>query len=156
MRMKKKIICIVLIALLIIGAAVLIIVKQHNSGAGKNGDGTQQTADEANFDFEYSDRLCGVPAMDYTSNSSTIEVTYGDAGFARKTLGVTDNSDKRNDLTEEDHQVINGYDVTLKGKDGKYYLATWTYNSFAYTISISSSRDGADPDEMKDYIESTR
>ena len=154
--MKKKIICAVLIALLVISAAVLIIVKQRNN-AGKSADGSPgAAAEEANFDFEYSDRLCGVPVTDETSNSSTIEISYGDAGFSRKTLGVTDNSDRRNDLTESEEQEIGGYNVTLRGKDGKYYLATWTYNSFAYTISINSSEAGADINEMTDYILSTR
>ena len=148
---KKKVLCAVLIALLVIGAAVLIIVKQHG-----NKSGGEQAAEAANFEFEYSDRLCGVPVTEYTSNSSTIEVTYGDAGFARKTLGVTDNSDSRSDLTEVTNDTINGYEVTFKGKDGSIYLATWTYNSFAYTISISDTLEGADINEMTEYIESTR
>ena len=146
--MKKKILCIVLIAALIIGAGVLIAVKSKSS----KGEVTQEAA----FDIEYSDRLDGVPATDTSSNSSSIEVTYGDAGFTRKTLGVADNSDKRPDLKEESEQAVGEYNVTFLGKNGKIYVAKWTYNSFAYTISINDSRDGVDVDEMIDYIKSTR
>ena len=146
--MKKKILCIVLIALLIIGAGVLIAVKNKSS----KGEATQEAA----FDIEYSDRLDGVPATDTSSNSSSIEVTYGDAGFTRKTLGVADNSDKRSDLKEKSEQAVGEYNVTFLGKNGKIYVAKWTYNSFAYTISINDSRDGVDIDEMIDYIKSTR
>ena len=153
--MKKKILCGVLIALLVIGAAVLIVFKQKNPD-GFSKDGSGQISEEANFDMEYSDRLVGFPVTDYKSNSSTIEVSYGEAGFTRKTLGVVDNSDRRSDLTEETKLAVNGYDVTLRGKGGNWYLAVWTYNSFAYTISINSDREGVSTDEMTDYIKSTR
>ena len=112
--MKKKILCIVLIAALIIGAGVLIAVKSKSS----KGEVTQEAA----FDIEYSDRLDGVPATDTSSNSSSIEVTYGDAGFTRKTLGVADNSDKRPDLKEESEQAVGEYNVTFLGKNGKIYV----------------------------------
>ena len=149
--MKKKVLCIVLIAALVIGAAVLIIYKQRTGGKEDS-----QSAESANFDMEYSDRLKGVPVTETESNSSTIQINYGDAGFCRKTLGVVDNSDPREDLQEESNQTVGVYNVTFRGKDGKIFLATWTYNSFAYTISINDSYEGADIDEMTDYIESTR
>ena len=152
--MKKKILCAVLIGLLVIGAAVLILLKQTNV-IGKSGEASDHAAEAAAFEMEYSDRLCGVPVTNVTSNSSTVEVTYGNAGFARKTLGVVNNSDNRKDLTEETVQTIGSYSVTLKGKGDIYYLATWTYNSYAYTISINDSEEGVTLEEMTDYIVST-
>ena len=153
--MKKKLFCIILIALLVIGAALLIIFRLKSNDNVKDGE-SGRSVETANFDIQYSDRLMGVPVTDTESNSSTIEIKYADAGFTRKTLGVTDNSDTRNDLTEESTQTVGVYDVKLKGKDVKYYLATWTYNSFAYTISISDAYEGADLDTMTEYIMSTR
>ncbi|MBR2732525.1 MAG: hypothetical protein IKD72_11145 [Clostridia bacterium] len=136
-------------------AGVLIFVHQKRDG-GRFSNGGEAAANTTSFNMQYSDRLVGVPVTGVESNSSTIEVTYGDAGYSRKTLGVKDNSDSRNDLTEQTAQSIGGYDVTLKGKNGSYYLATWTYNSFAYTISISDAYNGADLSEMTEYILSTR
>ena len=153
--MKKKLFCVILIALLVISAAALIIFRQKTNSNTESGD-TDSGIESANFDIQYSDRLVGVPVTSTESNSSTIEVKYGDAGYTRKTLGVSDNSDRRNDLTEESSQTVGVYEVTLKGKDGKLYLATWTYNSFAYTISISDSYDGVDLNEMTEYIMATR
>ncbi len=153
--MKKKILCAVLIALLVIGAAVLIIFRQKSPDASpKSGQG--QASEEANFDMEYSDRLNGVPVTDVSSNSSSIEVTYGDAGFTRKTLGVVDNSDKRNDLDENGEMTVGAYNVTLLGKNGSIYVAKWSYNSFAYTISLDGNKDGVSREEMQEYILSTR
>ena len=153
--MKKKLFCVILIALLVISAAALIIFRQKTNSNTESGD-TDSGIESANFDIQYSDRLVGVPVTSTESNSSTIEVKYGDAGYTRKTLGVNDNSDRRNDLAEESSQTVGVYEVTLRGKDGKLYLATWTYNSFAYTISISDSYDGVDLNEMTEYIMATR
>ena len=153
--MKKKLFCVILIALLVISAAALIIFRQKTNSNTESGD-TDSGIESANFDIQYSDRLVGVPVTSTESNSSTIEVKYGDAGYTRKTLGVSDNSDRRNDLTEESSQTVGVYEVTLRGKDGKLCLATWTYNSFAYAISISDSYDGVDLNEMTEYIMATR
>ena len=79
-----------------------------------------------------------------------------DAGFTRKTLGVADNSDKRSDLDENDEMTVGVYNVTLLGKNGGIYVAKWTYNSFAYTISFNGDKDGVSREEMQIYIESTR
>ena len=151
--MKKKIIAAVLVALLVIAAVVLIVYGQKTSDSGRE---MTQSVDSANFNMQYSDRLAGVTVTNVKSNSSTIEVTYGDAGYCRKTLGVADNSDNRSDLDEEVQQDITGYRVTLKGKGGSYYLATWSYNSFAYTISIDGQSGGVSLDEMTEYIKATR
>ena len=85
-----------------------------------------------------------------------IEITYGDAGFVRKALESEENAEERSDLTEEDTQNINGYDVTLRGKDGKIYLATWNYNGFDYMVSINDGQEGISVEDMSDYIYSIK
>ena len=156
--MKKKVLCIIMVAVLAAGIAAVIVLKNKTvkSDKVKEYGNIEQAIEAADFDLDYTDRLAGVPATGYSSNSSTIEITYGDAGFIRKTLGVADNSDSRSDLTEKDEQTINGYNVKLSGKDGKFYLATWEYNSFAYTVSINDSQEGVSLEEMTDYINSIR
>ncbi|MBR4450358.1 MAG: hypothetical protein IKS39_00805 [Clostridia bacterium] len=157
-KMKKTAICIIMAAVLVAAVAAVIVIKNKTvkNDRVREYSNIEQAVEAADFDMDYTDRLAGVPATGYSSNSSTIEITYGDAGFIRKTLGVTDNSDRRADLDEKTEQSINGYKVTLRGRDGKYYLATWEYNSFAYTISISDSQEGATLEEMTDYINSIR
>ena len=74
----------------------------------------------------------------------------------RKTLGVTDNSGNNAEFDETNEQDVRGVKVTMKGKDGKVYLAVRNQNNFAYTISISDLGKGADIDEMIEYIKATR
>ena len=153
--MKKKII--IVVVMIAILAAAIVTVAVINNKPGRNTKlqsfGSIEEALEAtDIKIEYSDRLCGIPATDFVSNSSTIEVKYGEAGFTRKTLGVADNSGQ-SDFSEVTEQNVGGRDVTLKGNDGKVYLAVWNDNNFAYTISVNS---GIDADEMIEYIEATR
>ena len=138
-------------------AAVMFMKKSSGSeDKVQDYEDAQQAVDAAAFDFDYTDRLVGVPATGYKSNTGMIEITYGDAGFVRKALESEENAEERSDLTEEDTQNINGYDVTLRGKDGKIYLATWNYNGFDYMVSINDGQEGVSVEDMSDYIYSIR
>lgn len=158
--MKKKLAVIVFIAILL--AALCIIIAVRQKVAPKNDtkinmyDNAEDAISAASFDMEYPDRLCGSPALDFEANSSTIEITYGASGFIRKTLGVNDNSGSDSNLPESSTEEINGMTVIFKGRDSKIYQASWSYNNFAYTISINEENGGIDKDEMTDYIQSTR
>ena len=156
---NKKVLAIAGIVLLL--ASVLIIIAvNHNANNGKSADNTSyDTFEEANkaadFNLVYSDRLCGYIPTDYNANSSTIEVHFGNAGYIRKTLGVTDNSGNEDNFSDAEEVNIDGKNITLKGKDGNIYLAVWNYNNFAYTISLDKNGNGVSAEEMTEYIEAT-
>ena len=158
--MKKKTMTIIGIVLLIAAVAIIITVKQNTSSVKSSPQSSFESIEEANkaavFNLEHSDRLCGYPATGYEANSSTIEVKFGTVGIIRKTLGVTDNSGNSSEYSETSEKEVNGKTVTLKGKDGKIYIATWNYNNFAYTISLDESTGGVPAEEMIEYIEATR
>ena len=153
--MKNKIIISAVAVVIVIAALFAVItftskLKQNNGGEAY--DNMEDAANNAAFSMDYPDRLGGIPATGFESNSSMIEVSYGD-GYIRKTLGVADNSSDKTDYSEVAEQSVNGMTVTFKGSDGLVYLAVWNYNNFAYTISVPL---GVEPDEMVEYIESTR
>ena len=155
--MKNKII-IGVIAIVILTAAVFAAITISNeAGQNENGLQTYENMDEAaknaSFNMEYPDRLCGFPVTGFRSNSSMIEVQYGNDGFIRKTLGVADNSGDQTAYRESAEQSVNGVTVTLKGNDGLVFLSVWNDNNFAYTISAAN---GVNADEMTEYIEATR
>ncbi len=154
--LKKTVSVIVLIAVLAGGISSVIFLKSKLTDNTQQSDTMDTLTEAAAFDMIYSDRLAGVPVTDYYSDSSTIEVSYGDAGFIRKTLGSADDIDNRTNLTESEERIINGNKVTLMGTGGKYYLATWKNNSFSYVISINDTYEGVSFEDMSDYISSTR
>ena len=85
---KKKILATILILLLIAATAVVIIVNRAHSDTSdkiQTYDTVEEAIEAADFDFQYTDRLCGYPATGYQAVGNTIEITYGDAGFVRKT-----------------------------------------------------------------------
>ena len=156
--MKKIIICIIAAAVFA-GALAGVLIYRHSSvktDQVQEYSDAAQAVEAASFDLDYTDRLAGVPSTGYRSNSSMIEVAYGNAGYIRKMLGKADIGEERADLTEVTEQTINGYQVTLKGKGGKFFTAEWSYNSFAYVISITDAQGGVTLEEMTDYIQSIR
>ena len=155
--MKNKIIIGVVAIVILIAAVFAVITISNKTGQNENGLQTYENMDEAaknaSFHMEYPDRLCGFPVTGFRSNSSMIEVQYGNNGLIRKTLGVADNSGNKTEYKESVEQSVNGITVTLKGNDGLYYLAVWNDNNFAYTVSAAT---GVTVDEMTEYIEATR
>lgn len=154
--MKKKII-ISVVAVAVLAAVIFAVIAVKYKSASNSGinsyDSMEEAVKKAAFNMEYSDRLCGYPATDYRSSSSTVEVQYGGGGYIRKTLGVTDNSGESENYSETNNQSINGHTVTCKGNDGLIYLAVWNDNNFAYTIKTNT---GVSLDEMTEYIVATR
>ena len=156
--MNKKIIAIIGVALLIAAICTVFVIK-HKNGVQNASQNSYDTFEEANnaadFNLEYSDRLCGDIPTGYNANSSTIEVQYGNSGFIRKTLGVNDNSGNSKDYDLTAEQDVDGRKVTFKGKNEKIYLAVWNYNNFAYTIELNENGEGVTQEEMIEYIEAT-
>ena len=153
--MKKKAIISIVAIVLLVAAVIAIIIfnSKINSGRVQVFDSMEEAKKEATFDMEYPDRLGGIPYTSFESNSSMIEVHYGNENYIRKTLGVKDNSDANKEYKETDKKSINGITVTFKGNGGLFYTAVWNDNNFAYTVSLSN---GITVEEMTDYIESTR
>ena len=155
--MKNKIIIGVVAIVILIAAVFAVITISNKAGQNEGGVQTYENMDEAaknvSFHMEYPDRLCGFPVTGFRSNSSMIEVQYGNDGFIRKTLGVADNSGNKTEYHESAEQSVNGLTVTLKGNDGLVFLAVWNDNNFAYTISSAS---GVNAEEMTEYIEATK
>lgn len=71
-----------MIAVLAAAIAAVNVIKNKsvNSNKVKEYGNIEQAVQAADFDMDYTDRLAGAPATGYSSNSSTIEVSYGDAG----------------------------------------------------------------------------
>ena len=147
-----------MVAIVILIAAVFVVFTinnkfEQNEGGAQTYENMDEAAKNASFHMEYPDRLCGFPVTGFRSNSSMIEVQYGNDGLIRKTLGVADNSGNKTEYHESTEQSVNGINVTFKGRDGLVFLAVWIDNSFAYTVSAAT---GITIDEMTEYIEATR
>ena len=72
-----------MIAVLVAAIAAVIVIKNKSFRKDKVQEYSdiEQAMEAADFNMDYTDRLAGVPATGYSSNSSTIEITYGDAGW---------------------------------------------------------------------------
>ena len=153
--MKKKTIISIIAVVILIAAVVSIIIFSNKvkSGRVQTYNSMEDAKKDATFDMEYPDRLGGIPYTSFKSNSSTVEVHYGNENYIRKTLGVKDNSDINKEYKETSSQDINGMTVTFKGNDGLIYIAVWNDNNFGYTVNISS---GVTAEQMTEYIEATR
>ncbi|MBR6427813.1 MAG: hypothetical protein IKS28_08320, partial [Clostridia bacterium] len=158
--MKKKIAAIAFIVILIAAVCIIIVVRHKTapdtSENTKSYSSMEEVASAADFDLQYSDRLCGYPATGFEANGSTIEVEYGEAGYLRKTYAVVQNSDRDVQYEESSEQEINGMKITFKGRNEKIFLAEWNNNNFAYTIALNEETGGVDSEEMSEYIIATR
>ena len=156
--MKKKILATacVLAILISVGTTFSLNYGSKNGGSETYYSSIDEANKAADFNLEHSDRISGTQATGYKANSSSIEVSFGNSGLIRKTLGVIDNSGGDNGFKDISTREINGMKVTFKGRDKKVYIASWNYNNFAYTISLNKDGQGADPDEMIEYIEATK
>ena len=54
-----------------------------------------------------------------------------------------------NEYTLKKEAEINGVNITLKGNDNRYYLATWIKDGHFYAVSLS---DGADEQKISDIV----
>jgi len=148
---KRIIITVCLIALL--AAAIITMAILRKNFIDNNGETEQE---KAFFPIEYTDRLAGYPVTGIHSDSSTIEIRFGDVGFIRKTYAVIDNSGEERQFDEKSEHTIDGISVTFSGEKGMIYLAVWNNNNFAYTICINSGFDGVSAEEMTEYVKGTK
>ena len=153
--MRKKVIISLVAIVILVAATVAITVFSHNleNSGPKSYDTVEDAEKAAAFPLAHPDRLGGIPVTGFESNSSMIEAQYGAENYVRKTLGVSNNSDRDETYSEFTEQNVGGRSVTLEGRDGLIYLAVWHDNNFAYTVYIA---EGVSADEMTEYIEATR
>ena len=153
--MRKKIITSLVAIVILVAATVAITVFSHNlENSGTKSYETMADAEkEAPFTLAYPDRLGGIPVTGFESNSSMIEAQYGTENYVRKTLGVSNNSDRDETYTDFTEQNVGGRSVTFEGLGGSVFLAVWHDNNFAYSVFIS---EGVTAEEMTEYIEATR
>jgi len=71
----------------------------------------------------------------------------------RMAAGDEDVSGYFDEFTSVERHVVNGYDVTIKGKGDRYILATWYHDGFSYSLQF---RELVSEQEMLDAIESIK
>lgn len=95
----------------------------------------------AGFDFQLPETPEGY-SIDHISaiEGEIIQVIYkkGEQEICiRKGTGTEDISGDYNTYDTSVTKELDGYDVTLKGKDGQYRLAIWTDGEYAYAVFSS-------------------
>ena len=83
--------------------------------------------------------------IEYTGNADTV--------LYRKAAGNDDISGDYNEYEQVDTEQIDDVTVTVKGNEGKYYLATWQADGYTYSVS---DEQGLELDKFVQMIESLR
>ena len=160
MNKKKLIIAVAVVAALAVAALIAVILLKNSAAVPdseiKTYDTIEEAKEHADFDLVYTDRLAGYPETGYSSNGSTIEITYGSAGTVRKTCAPGSGREAGKEYGEVTEREIDGIPVTFIGTDGKIYFAAWTANDFVYTISLTADTGGVSAEEMTDYVKATK
>lgn len=95
----------------------------------------------------------------FVISEEMIEVFYGtqeqeNVGYyIRKSKGNEDISGDFTDYAETKRVFVHNSEVTLKGKDGKWSLATWAQNGYSYAIGVQD--DPMAEEELLHLIEKT-
>ena len=104
----------------------------------------------------------------YRVNTGTqmLEVIYSDkdlenedaveAYSIRKAIGSDDISGDYNDYSEKTEVSVSDNQVSLKGNDGKVFVATWTSGEFTYAIDIDMDGQGLSGDEVIALVNATK
>lgn len=77
---------------------------------------------------------------------SLAEIRYESGGQAvcfRKSPGAEDNSGDYNNYPAQTECTVNGMQITLKGAEDSFTLATWTDGEFSYSLSLSNGLSAA-------------
>ena len=153
--MKKRIIPVV-VAIILVAASFTAIVVVRNRIARSDESADASAGNTAAFRLETTDRLAGYPATGNHSDSSTVEVQFGEHGLVRKTYAVRDNSGGDAGFSEKTVRTVNDMEVMFMGNDGLVCLAVWNNNNFAYTIRIDADAGGISAEEMSEYVRITK
>ena len=122
----------------------------------------------AGFEMSVPDAPKGYETATYRVNNSTqmLEIIYSDKDLEnedaieayriRKAIGSDDISGDYNDYSEKTEVSISGNQVSLKGNDGKVFVATWTSGEFTYAIDIDMDGQGLSGDEVIALVNATK
>ena len=120
----------------------------------------------AGFEMSVPDAPKGYETATYRVNNSTqmLEIIYSDKDLEnedaieayriRKAIGSDDISGDYNDYSEKTEVSISGNQVSLKGNDGKVFVATWTSGEFTYAIDMDGQ--GLSGDEVIALVNATK
>lgn len=118
----------------------------------------------AGFEISLPEAKKGYETVIYRLDASTkmLEAVYSDKNLnengsveayrIRKALGSDDISGDYNIYNETKNIKVNGNDVTLKGNDGKIFVATWTANGYTYAVDIEMGGLGMSADEVETMV----
>ena len=103
--------------------------------------GVKELSDLVGFEVKELDAIpFAVQQASYISISREVaEIIYTGADQEltyRKSKGTEDNSGNYVVYSEEAKRSVDGYDVTVKGDDGRCSLAVWTDGTYSYSIQM--------------------
>ena len=128
------------------------------SAATRSFDSLAAAVDYAGFSLRCSDRLNGGLVTEYAADRTQITVTYGVAGYVRKTLLTQDADEGETVPTAADAADalydVDGRNVRFVGGGNAVTAAGWTDNGFLYEIILTGQ--GVTADAMTDYVRATR
>lgn len=139
-----------------------------NTKAAESGDSTQtpnpfteyKTLEEASkasgIAFTVPEKLPAGYSADYVSaiKGELIQISYKNAKdseiLLRKGTGTDDISGDYNSYKTSEKVKINGHEVTLKGNDGKVFVAVWNDGTNSYAIDMTGT--GLDKSTVTDMV----
>lgn len=128
----------------------------------------EQAVKAAGFEMSVPDAPKGYETAIYRANTGVkmLEVIYSDKDLEnkdaveayriRKAIGSDDISGDYNDYSEKTEVSVSGNQVSLKGNDGKVFVATWTSGEFTYAIDIDMDGQGLSRDEVIALVNATK
>ena len=128
----------------------------------------EQAVKAAGFEMSVPDAPKWYETAIYRANTGTqmLEVIYSDKDLEnedaveayriRKAIGSDDISGDYNDYSEKTEVSVSGNQVSLKGNDGKVFVATWTSGEFTYAIDIDMDGQGLSGDEIIALVNATK
>lgn len=93
-------------------------------------------------------------------NREVISVAYmredsGEIGYElRKEKGETDPSGDFNEYAETTEKRVDGINVTLRGENGRWSLATWTRDGYSY--SVEAQANPMTEEELSELVKNVR
>lgn len=128
----------------------------------------EQAVKVAGFEISVHNAPKGYETAIYRVNTGTrmLEVIYSDKDLEnedaveayriRKAIWSDDISGDYNDYSEKTEVSVSGNQVSLKGNDGKFFVATWTSGELTYAIDIDMDGQGLSGDEVIALVNATK
>lgn len=110
--------------------------------------------------------VLSAPKAPYTAevirvlNREVISVAYmreedGEIGYElRKEKGETDPSGDFTEYAETTEKRVDGINVTLRGENGRWFLATWTRDGYSY--SVEAQANPMTEEELSELVKTVR